>query len=78
MAQVVEAKGHGREVKKQLPHVEIHHAENGNGHVVQFSGTPKAFAKNEGHQMLAEVATHMGVEHESPAEDKAEGGVEEA
>ena len=79
----VEAKGRGHKAaKKELHHIEIHHAENG-GHIVQHHYSSEggayhepehhAFGEGEGHKMLAHVAEHMGVEHESPAEDAAEG-----
>ena len=81
--EMTEARGaRGRKAKKVLHHLEIHHAENG-GHTVQhhFSSDggqyhepePHVFGEGEGHKMLAHVAEHMGVEHESKAEDRAEG-----
>lgn len=78
--EMTEARGaRGRKAKKVLHHIEIHHAENG-GHIVthhhesfEHPPEPHVFGEGEGHKMLAHVAEHMGVEHESKAEDRAEG-----
>ena len=65
---------------KALRHLQISHAENG-GHIVEHhfeSGEryhePEmhVFAKKEGKKMIAHIAKHMGVEHESEPEAKAE------
>lgn len=78
------------EAKHEMHHMEIHPAENG-GHTVMhhfkhkasksgaFRETPEpehhVFGPNEGHEMLAHVANHLGVK-EMPAEEEPE--VEEA